>query len=238
VLKCLLEFWVLRCLLRSSLCCLWFHFLVGLTVCRFCKTSVEKPAHIFFTCPQIQPIWTQIKMVISKLDGVNTLDLTYYVVTQFVIPPQLKHLEEHLTYLFSTTRYKIWTHRNEIESRTTVFSAQRIIKSIKRSIHHRLAMEKQTALQKFTRTFEELKRAFTWTLIQDPLPRNLSLKLIAYFPLNRKGIMLSKISPLERLQRYLSPCVMTVRDTYINVWQNSATRSPATFLNIDVRTFI
>ena len=131
------------------------------TVCRFCKTSVEKPAHIFFTCSQIQPIWTQIKMVISKLDGVNTLDLTYYVVTQFVIPPQLKHLEEHLTYLFSTTRYKIWTHRNEIESRTTVFSAQRIIKSIKRSIHHRLAMEKQTALQKFTRTFEELKRAFT-----------------------------------------------------------------------------
>jgi len=50
--------------------------------------------------------------------------------------------------------------------------------------------------------------------------------------------MLSKISLPERLQRYISPCIMTVRDMYTNVLQNSATRLPATLLNIDVRTFV
>ena len=128
------------------------------TTCRFCKTSAEKPAHIFYTCTQIQPVWTLIKKSISKLDGANTLDLNYQVVTQFVIPQQIKHLEEHIIYIFSTTRHKIWTHRNEIESGKIYFSAQKI-KSIKRSIHHRLAMENQTTSQKFSHIFEDFKTA-------------------------------------------------------------------------------
>jgi len=53
----------------------------------------------------------------------------------------LKPFEDHIVYLFSITRQKIWTHRNDIEKRKTDFSEKQIITSIKRSIRHRLSLE-------------------------------------------------------------------------------------------------
>jgi len=76
----------------------------------------------------------------------------------------LKPFEDHIVYLFSITRQKIWIHRNNIEKRKTDFPEKQIISSINRSICHRLSLEKQTALQKHVQTFEELQAATAWTL--------------------------------------------------------------------------
>jgi len=129
------------------------------SACRFCKTFPEKQTHIFFSCRQIQPIWSFVTTAISKLNATTTLNLNYQIVTHFDIPQSLKPFEDHIVYLFSITRQKIWIHRNEIEKRKTGFSEKQIITSIKRSIRHRLSLEKQIALQKHVQTFEELQAA-------------------------------------------------------------------------------
>ena len=141
--------------------------------CRFCKTSPEKQTHIFFSCKQIQPVWTFVSTAIYKLDATTTLDLNYHTVTQFDIPHFLKPFEDHIVYLFTVTRQKIWNHRNNIEKGNTNFSAKAIITSIQRSIRCRLSLEKNTALQKHVCVFEKLRAVTTWTL-KPPLKAKLS----------------------------------------------------------------
>ena len=94
----------------------------------------------------------------------TTLDLNYHIVTRFDIPHFLKPFEDHIVYLFTVTRQKIWNHRNNIEKGNTNFSARAIITLIQRSIRYRLSLEKNTAMQKHVCVFEKLRAVTTWTL--------------------------------------------------------------------------
>ena len=131
------------------------------STCRFCHTLPEKLPHILFTCHQIKPVWTYIQLVINHLDASTPMDLNYSVTTQLIIPPRLKHLTQHIIYLFSITRNKIWTHRNNIEKRHTEFSSGKIIRSIISSTRRRLSMENQTAQKTHAQVFDELSNAMS-----------------------------------------------------------------------------
>ena len=133
------------------------------TVCRFCRTLPEKLQHIFYQCHRIKPVWTYIEAVISHLTDTPPMELNYYAITHFIISPQLKHISDHITYLFSITRYKIWMHRNEIDTNHIEFSATRIIQAIIRSTHRRLHMEKHTTQKKHVQLFEDLTLAMPKT---------------------------------------------------------------------------
>ena len=131
------------------------------TTCHFCHTLPEKPQHIFYTCNHIKPVWTYIKAVITHLEDTTAMDLSYFATTQFTIPTQLNHIAKHIIYLFSITRYKIWTHRNNIEKNQTESSTKKITQSITRSTHRRLSLEKQTTLKKHVQMFDDLKNAMS-----------------------------------------------------------------------------
>jgi len=131
------------------------------SACRFCQHFPEQSQHIFFTCTHIQPVWNFIKNTISKLDNAATFNLDYSTITQFNIPTQLHHVKDHIIYLFSVTRQKIWNHRNNIEQNKMAFSAKKIIQSISRSANHRLHLERHSTLKKHVRIFEEIRAALT-----------------------------------------------------------------------------
>jgi len=67
------------------------------------------------------------------LDHTTTIDWNYFTTLHFTKPPQLNPVANHITYLFSIARCKIWKHRNDIEHSKTDFSSQKIIQAIIRS---------------------------------------------------------------------------------------------------------
>ena len=131
------------------------------STCSFCKTFPEKSPHLFFTCSKITPVWKFIKLIIWHLDDTIAINLNYHTIVHFTIPLQLKTIANHIIYLFTVTRYKIWTHRNDIEHNKINFSTDIIIQAISRSIKHRLSMEKRTTTKTYVQLFETLQSVTT-----------------------------------------------------------------------------
>ena len=119
--------------------------------CTFCGCHAETLSHLFLDCPMVQPVWQFATAVLLSLTA-HTLVPSHELCFNLKVPDNLLLFADHIVLLVTATKYVIWKSRNESRYDGKTATSCPLVKRVKRSVHHRLTIEKRSTAPIYTDT--------------------------------------------------------------------------------------
>ena len=127
----------------------------GPTLCTFCHLHQETPAHLFFECVTVQPIWKYITNLTQRTTRLS-LTPSNDLCAKFNLPKSAIPFTDQLTLLYTITRHTIWKLRNAARFENKNVNFGMMIKRIQQALRYRYTYEKRKTKSIHENTLRQL----------------------------------------------------------------------------------